>query len=187
MSRLALARPPANDARLPARRPQPDRLGSQHREDHERDGDGRGGAAAPRRAANRGAATLCVRDPPDDAGSCRRGAWAAAAADPHGARASAQRWSAAHRRRPRIGRRLQLQHRPRRGPGRPRARRRGTPRCLFRLRQEGRLLSDLPRPRARRELYGLLRPALVCRRPRDRRARDGRLRRRRGRPRGGLL
>ena len=57
----------------PAGRQEPDRLGQEHPEDHPRDGDGRGRAAAPGRAAHRGPAPLRGRDPPDDAAGGRGG------------------------------------------------------------------------------------------------------------------
>ena len=51
--------PPADESHgEPARRQEQDRLGEEHPEDHPRDGDGRGCAPAPRRAAHPGPAPL---------------------------------------------------------------------------------------------------------------------------------
>ena len=58
---------------------------------------------------------------------------------------------------------------------------------LLRLRPPPRLVAGLPRRRGRRELHRLHRPPRLRRRAADRRAPDGRLRRRRGRPGGDLL
>ena len=111
----------------------------------------------------------------------------AAAADPDRARAGQERRSAGRRRRPRTGGRVQLQRRPRRGRRRPRARRRGP--CDVYFASGRRPASSLAfrglEPVA--ELHRLHRPARVRRRAPDRRAPDGRLRRRRGRPGRDLL
>ena len=90
---------------IPARRQEPHRFGQEHPEDHPCDGDGRRRAAAPRRAADRGAAPVRRRDPADDApgraGRRRRGRAPAAA---RRARVRARRRPAARHRRPRARR-----------------------------------------------------------------------------------
>ena len=94
---------------LTARRQEPDRLGQEHPQDHAGDGDGRGRAPAPRRAAHRPPAPLRRGDPPHDApggGGRRRGG--RPAADPPAARERADDRHPARDRRPRPGGRLQL-------------------------------------------------------------------------------
>ena len=117
------ARPPTSPRRRrhprerhAARRQDPHRVGQEHPEDHPRHGDGRGGAAAPCRAAHRRAAPVRRRDPPDDAPG-RRGRRAVGdrrAADPLRARRREHRRAAARHRRPRPRGRVQLADRPRR-------------------------------------------------------------------------
>ena len=89
----------ATDGNLAARRSQPHRLGQEHPEDHPGDGDGRRGPAAPRRAADRGAAPVRRRDPADDAPGGRGRRQRPAAADPRRARVRSTRsacwWSPA--------------------------------------------------------------------------------------------
>ena len=76
---------------LAARRSQPHQRGQEHPEDHPRHGDGGRRAAAPRRAADRGAAPVRRRDPADDPPGRRGRRRRPAAADPGRARAGAQR------------------------------------------------------------------------------------------------
>ena len=99
------SRPP----REPARRQEPHLVGPQHPEDHAGDGDGLGGAPAPRRAAHRRAAPVRGRaaadDPPGGRGGRGRGL---VAADPLRPRVQRQRRDPVRDRRSRAGRRLQL-------------------------------------------------------------------------------
>ena len=62
----AASRPRRSPHGHPEGRQEPDRARQEHPQDHARDGDGGGGAAAPRRAAHRGAAPLRAGDPADD-------------------------------------------------------------------------------------------------------------------------
>ena len=140
-------------------------------------------AARLRRAEQRIEALRPVRqrDPPDDAASGRGGGPRPEPADPRGARERVEGRSAADRRRPWPGRRVQLEHRPRRRGGGARARGRGAHAGVLRLRAPPGDVADVPRARAGRELHRVHRPPVVRRRAPDRRPADGRVRRRRGR------
>ncbi len=107
------------DAAIAARRSQPHRRGQEHPEDRPRAGTGRRGSAAAGRAADRGAAPLRGRDPADDPPGGRGRRQRPEPADPPGARSGKPSGPAADRRRPRPGRRVQLEHRPRRRGGGP--------------------------------------------------------------------
>ena len=169
---------------ITARRQEQDRIGQEHPEDHARDGDGRGSTPAARRAAHRGAAALregaSAHDQPGRAGG-RRGGGAAAAAQR--ARAREQRRAAARDRRSRAGRQLnsQIIRAGIRLVGR--AGRRGPEKRVVCDRAARRVLAQLPRARAQRQLHRLLRPTRLRRRARGRRRPDRRLRRRADRPR----
>ena len=90
--------------------------------------------------------------------------------------------------RPRPRRRVQLADHPRGHPRAPRAtRREGSDVVFYATGRRGVSLADVPRARARGSLHRLHRPPGLRQRARDRRGPDGRLRRRRGRPRRDLL
>ena len=169
-------------------RQEPDRLGQEHPEDHARDGDGRRRAPAPGRAAHRGAAALRGRDPADDAPGRR------------GRRERAERCRSSASTRPRTrsascsspataawpARSTRRSSAPACAPARELRGRRQADR-LLRLGPPRRVVADLPRPRGRRALHGFTdRPAYANAREIAARP-DGRLRRRRGRPRRDLL
>ena len=128
----------AVDGRHTARRSKPHQLGQEHPEDHRRDAAGRCRPAAPRRAADRGAAPVRLGDPPDDPPGGRGGRQRSEPADPGRARARLKRGPAADRRRPRPRGRVQLQHRPARRGGGARARFTGPQAGVLRLRPPAR-------------------------------------------------
>ena len=148
-----------------ARRPQPHQRGQEHPEDHPGDGDGRGRPAAPRRAADRGAAAVRERDPADDApggrGRRRRPERCRSSRSTRGANGR----PAARRRRPRAwpARSTRTSSAP---ASRPDASTRvdGPAGRLLRLRPQRRLVADLPRARAGRQLHRLHRPPGLRRR-----------------------
>ena len=170
---------------LTARCQEQDRLGEEHPEDHPGDGDGRRGAPAARRAAHRRPAPVRggdrAHDAPGRPGRRRRGR-APAAADR--AREREQRGAAARHRRPRPRRRLQLADHPGRRPDLRRAHRPEPEQHLVCDRPPRRLLAELPRLRAARQLHRLRRPARLRGRPHDRGRPDPVLHRRQHRPRG---
>ena len=174
-------------ATVAARRTHPHQSGHEYREDHPGDGHGRRGPVAPRRAADRGVAAVRERHPADDAAGRAGVRRHRAGADPPGARRGAHGRPAARRRGSRPRRCFQLQHHSRRDRGRARTRSRGPAGRLLRFRPQSRLVADLPRAGAGRQLHRLHRPSQLRRRPPNRGAADGRLSRRRGRPGGGLL
>ena len=110
---------------------EPDLLGQEHPQDHPGDGDGGRCAPAQGRAADRGAASLRVGDPPHDAPGRRGRGQHPAAPDPQRAREREPHRHPAGHGRPRPGRRVQLADHPRgrarrATSSRPRARRRAT-------------------------------------------------------------
>ena len=172
------------------RRQEPHRVGQEHPEDHAGDGDGRRRAPAPRRAAHRAPAAVRGRDPADDPPGRRGGR----SNDPEPADppASTRRRDSvgapARHRRPRPGGAFNSQIMRAGTARRARATRaRASDGRLVRLRPPRRLVADVPRARARAAAT----PASPTARPTPTRARsprpDGRLRRRRGRPRRDLL
>ena len=174
-----LAPAKVNSHGISTRRQEQDRLGEEHPEDHPGDGDGGRRPSAAGRAAHLRPASVrgCDRahDAPGSAGGRLGGREPAAAGR---ARVRKQCRPVARHRRPRPCGRLQLPDHPcRRAPVR-RADRRGAAQQLVCDRAPRRLLDHLPRARAQRQLHGLLRSTLLCRRAHDRRRRDRGLRRR---------
>ena len=155
---------------LPEGRQEPHRVDQEHQQDHAGDGDGRGGAPAPRRAADRAAAPLRAGDAQADPPRRRAGGRHAARAGPGRARGGEAGRGRADHRRPRPRRRLQHEHHPRRDAPRRRASRAGRRAGLLGGRAQGRLRAHLPQTGAAQLLHRLHRPA----RPSPTRARSAR-------------
>ena len=173
----------------PEGRQEPHRLGQEHPEDHARDGDGRRRAPAPaeqRIEALRpyaGAIRRMTRQAAEAAGRTSRTCRSSGARDR--VTASGSCWSPATAAWPARSTRRSSAPASARGDE-LRGRGQGGP--LLRLRAPRRVVADVPRPRARwRRTPGFTDRPSLRQRARDRLGPDGRLRRRRGRPRGDLL